>query len=58
MHTYLREGICRSEQNVFRFQVTVNNVFKVQMPQSDKNLPTNRKKVYNVLRKTTGDVIY
>lgn len=40
---YLWEGIGRGEQNVFRFQVTVNNVFKVQMPQSYKNLATNRK---------------
>lgn len=37
---YLREGIRRGQQDVLRFQVTVNNVLKVQVPQCYKNLGT------------------
>lgn len=35
---YLWEGIRRGEQHILRFQVTVNNVFKVQVPQCYENL--------------------
>lgn len=41
---YLGEGISRSEQNILWFQVTVNDVFKVQMPQRNQNLPTQEYK--------------
>lgn len=37
---YLWKGISRGEQHVLRFQVTMNDVLKVQMPQGNKNLPT------------------
>lgn len=36
---YLREGISRGEQHILRFQVTVNDVLKVQVPQRYENLP-------------------
>lgn len=41
---YLREGIRRGEQHVLRFQVTVNNVLKVQVPQCYENLATKAHK--------------
>lgn len=41
---YLGEGISRGEQHILRFEVTVNDVFKVQMPQRNQNLFTQEHK--------------
>lgn len=35
---YLGEGISRGQQHILWFQVTVNDVFKVQVPQRNQNL--------------------
>ncbi len=39
--SHLREGVRRGQQHVLRFQVTVSDMFKVQIPQSLEDLHTH-----------------
>jgi hypothetical protein len=38
---YLGEGLGRGQQNILRFQITVDDVLKVQVPQGCQNLYTH-----------------